>query len=149
MTVTWEGLSDCRLYKKGCGCPGRLAGVEMSLPGEGFPAAVRAGWGLVKSCRERQADRHVPCRSLEQMDRGEPSLGSPSCASALGAAGAELAPDRGELKQNHLVHPLDVAGEGTVAQSGAATFSRPWCRAGRELSWKPNPSSSPSCLSKS
>ena len=80
--------------------------------------------------------------------KGRHPWASPSCTFALGAAGAELAPDRGELKQNHLVQPLDVSGEWPGAQSGAATFSRPWCGAGGELSWKPNLSSSPSCLSK-
>lgn len=57
LTVTWEGRRACRLEEKGCGWPGRLAGVVTSFPGEGFPATARAGWGLVKSWRDRGTER--------------------------------------------------------------------------------------------
>lgn len=43
---------------------------------------------------------------------------SHTCTSALGAAWAGLAPDLGEQEQNHLVQPLNVAGEGPGLRGG-------------------------------
>lgn len=69
LTVTWEGRSDCRLYKKGCRWLGRLKGVETSFPDEGFPAVVLAGWGLVKSWRDKMTGIHAQTLRGRQIDR--------------------------------------------------------------------------------
>lgn len=54
--MIWEGFSDCRLEKKGCGWLGRLAGVEIFFLGEVFSAVFLVGCGFVKSWRGEGID---------------------------------------------------------------------------------------------